>query len=77
MPSPPYKISSKFANQFKLCTHLSSLNVANFVIVEDTGLENMASWSRSMASHATKHRGNTPNDSKVIKGTQTDRIVIL
>jgi hypothetical protein len=34
MPSPPYNISSKSTNWFKSCTHLRSLNVHHFGMVE-------------------------------------------
>jgi hypothetical protein len=40
---PPYKISSKSNNQFKICTHVSSLNVRHFGMVEATGLIAMQS----------------------------------
>jgi hypothetical protein len=44
MSSISYKISSKFTNRFKvikgfLCTHIRSLNVCYFGMVEATGLK--------------------------------------
>jgi hypothetical protein len=70
MSSPPYKISSKPINQFKvirglLCTHLRSLNVCNFGMVEGTGLENMASRSSLCHQLNTKFQPNPPIISKV------------
>jgi hypothetical protein len=36
MASPPYKISSESTNQFKKCTHLRSLNIRHFVVIDVT-----------------------------------------
>jgi hypothetical protein len=38
MASSLYKISSKSSNRFNICTHLRSLNVCHFGMVEATGL---------------------------------------
>jgi hypothetical protein len=43
MALPAHEISSKSTNWLKSCTHLSSLNVRHYGIVEDMILKNMAS----------------------------------
>jgi ribosomal protein S10 len=45
MPLPPYKISSKSTNQFKIYAHLRRLNVCHFGMVEATRLSSMDSMS--------------------------------
>jgi hypothetical protein len=68
VPSPPYKISSKSTNLFKICTYLGSLNVRHFGKVEATVLNGMESMSSSMSSSHTRVHPNPPIGSKVIKG---------
>jgi hypothetical protein len=48
----PYKLSSKSTNWFKSCTHLRSLNVHHFGMVEATALNSMELRSSSMTSPA-------------------------
>jgi hypothetical protein len=43
IPLKQYRISSKSTNQFKRCTHLRSLNVRHYEVVEASGLKDMAS----------------------------------
>jgi hypothetical protein len=67
MLSPPYKISSK-SSQFKSCTHLRSLNVGHFGMVEAMAL-NIWSWGHLQCHHLhTRFHPNPLIGSKVIKG---------
>jgi hypothetical protein len=50
MSSPSYKISSKSTYHLKICTHLRSLNVCHFGMVEAKGLKKVASRSSSFSS---------------------------
>jgi ribosomal protein S10 len=56
-----YKIPSKSTNQFNRCTHLRSLNVRNYGIVEATRLNNMASRSPSTSSPPYKISSKSTN----------------
>jgi hypothetical protein len=65
MQLPQHEISSKSTNRFKSCTHLKSLNVRYYGIVEATRLKNMASRSSSISSPPYKISSNPPTGSKV------------
>jgi hypothetical protein len=67
VPSPPYKILSKSTNHFHSCTHLRSLNVRHFGVVEAMALK---VWSRGhLQCHhlLTRFHPNLPIGSEVIK----------
>jgi hypothetical protein len=48
MPSPPYNISSKSINRIKSCTHLRSLIVRHFEMVQGTGLNSVVHSPRNI-----------------------------
>jgi hypothetical protein len=71
-----YKILWSHVGWCKFCIHLRSLNVRHFGMVEGTGLKVRRQGHLQWHDHTTAFHKNLPIGSKVISGTQTDRVVI-